>query len=150
MYNDPEWASADEWDAYAWFGFAIAEAQTVERLLLLIAVSIRSAELRNDQHQHSRPDPQQELARWTLCRFLITSHRTVSWLVTLSTCSTELSPLAMHWRMSSLSRITVTLTKNHRLGLKKKLQTAASLFSHLSIRLESVLWPLIEASGSYA
>jgi hypothetical protein len=27
MYNDPEWATTEEWDAYAWFGFAIRGAE---------------------------------------------------------------------------------------------------------------------------
>ena len=41
MWNDPEWASKEEWDAYAWFGFAISEAQYIERLLLIIATAIQ-------------------------------------------------------------------------------------------------------------
>lgn len=30
MFNDPEFANKEEWDAYAWFGFALSEAQTIE------------------------------------------------------------------------------------------------------------------------
>jgi hypothetical protein len=150
MYNDPEWASADEWDAYAWFGFAIAEAQTVERLLLLIAVSIRSAELRNDQHQYSRPDPQQELARWTLGRL---SNYVTPYGV-LAGDIVDMLERAVATRNALAHEFFVAHNGNSDeespVGSKKKLQTAASLFSHLSIRLESVLWPLIEASGSCA
>lgn len=40
MFNSPEWASTEEWDAYAWFGFALSEAQVIERQLLVIAVAI--------------------------------------------------------------------------------------------------------------
>lgn len=42
MFNDPEWASPDEWDAYAWFGFAVSEAQAVESELLVIATALSS------------------------------------------------------------------------------------------------------------
>lgn len=150
MYNDPEWASADEWDAYAWFGFAIAEAQTVERLLLLIAVSIRSVELRNDQHQHSRPDPQRELACWTLGRL---SNYVTPYGV-LAGDIVDMLDRAVATRNALAHEFFVAHNGNadeeSPVGAKKKLQTAASLFSHLSIRLESVLWPLIEASGCYA
>ena len=40
MFNDPGWASKEEWDAYAWFGFAPSEAQTVEMLLLVLATAL--------------------------------------------------------------------------------------------------------------
>ncbi len=40
MFNDPEWASREELEAYAWFGFAISEAQAVESELLVIATSL--------------------------------------------------------------------------------------------------------------
>ena len=33
MFNVPEWATKEEWDAYAWFGFAIQEAQSIELML---------------------------------------------------------------------------------------------------------------------
>lgn len=39
MYNDPEWVLNKECDAYAWIGFAMSEAQTVERQLLVIATA---------------------------------------------------------------------------------------------------------------
>ena len=44
MWNDPQWASQEEWDAYAWFGFAISEAQMLEKQLLVIATALATAE----------------------------------------------------------------------------------------------------------
>jgi hypothetical protein len=44
MWNDPEFASKVEWDAYAWFGFAISAAQMLEKQLLAIAVALASTE----------------------------------------------------------------------------------------------------------
>lgn len=40
MFNDPEWATKEEWDAYAWFGFALSEAQTIEMQLQIIATAL--------------------------------------------------------------------------------------------------------------
>jgi hypothetical protein len=40
MFNDPEWSTKEEWDAYAWFGFAIHEAQSIELMLFIIAVAL--------------------------------------------------------------------------------------------------------------
>lgn len=40
MFNDPEWATKEEWDTYAWFGFAIQEAQSIEHMLLIVAVAL--------------------------------------------------------------------------------------------------------------
>jgi len=40
VFNDPEWASKEEWHAYAWFGFALSEAQAVEMLLQVLATAL--------------------------------------------------------------------------------------------------------------
>jgi len=37
MFNDPEWATEEEWNAYDWFGFAVSEAQIIESQLAIIA-----------------------------------------------------------------------------------------------------------------
>ena len=66
MYNEPEWASEEEWDAYAWFGFAISEAQTVERQLLLIAVAIKNAEAPLEQSENLWFELRDKLGRLTL------------------------------------------------------------------------------------
>ena len=39
MFNDPEWATEGEWNAYAWFGFAVSEAQIIECQLAIIATA---------------------------------------------------------------------------------------------------------------
>ena len=39
MFNDPEWATEEEWNAYAWFGFAVSEAQIIEMQLTIIATA---------------------------------------------------------------------------------------------------------------
>lgn len=51
MLNDPEYASKEEWDTYAWFGFAIQEAQAIERILLLIAVALKIREESSSSHE---------------------------------------------------------------------------------------------------
>lgn len=40
MLNNPEWASEEEWNIYAWFGFAMQEAQALEQMLLVIIVAL--------------------------------------------------------------------------------------------------------------
>lgn len=39
MFNDPGWASKEEWDAYAWLGFAFSEAQVIEMQLQVVATA---------------------------------------------------------------------------------------------------------------
>ena len=39
MFNDPEWSTEEEWNAYAWFGFAVSEAQIIERQLAILATA---------------------------------------------------------------------------------------------------------------
>lgn len=39
MFNDPGWASKEEWDAYAWLGFSFSEAQVIEMQLQVVATA---------------------------------------------------------------------------------------------------------------
>lgn len=39
MFKDPEWATEEEWNAYAWFGFAVSEAQVIEMQLTILATA---------------------------------------------------------------------------------------------------------------
>jgi hypothetical protein len=136
MYNDLEWASQDEWDAYAWFGFAIAEAQTVERQLLLIAVAL------TNQREDSWFDLYDKLERWTLGRlcahiepFGALPNDVLELLKRAVTARNTLAHVFFVPRMGAERPPTMA---------KKELQKTASLFSYLSTRLESVIWPLVE------
>jgi len=71
MFNDPEWASREEWDAYAWFGFAISEAQCIERQLLVVAVALSFSEGVSDPRQTTWFKLYDELGRLTLGKLLL-------------------------------------------------------------------------------
>jgi hypothetical protein len=53
MWNDAEWATKEEWDAYAWFGFAVSEAQMLEKQLLVMAVALALGEEVGDRSENS-------------------------------------------------------------------------------------------------
>jgi hypothetical protein len=144
MYNDPEWASEDEWDAYAWFGFAISEAQTVERQLLLIAVAVESAEAPPGQSENLWFELRDKLGRFTLGQLR-------GYLEPYGVLPDDLLNMlnrSIGVRNALAHEFFVPRTANGgerspRMA-KKELQKAASLFSNLSTRLELVLWPLFE------
>ena len=70
MINDPESASKEEWDTYAWFGFAIQEAQSLERILLEIAVALDMQEETLRSHEDHRLSLYDKFGRWTLGQLL--------------------------------------------------------------------------------
>jgi hypothetical protein len=144
MFNDPEWASQEEWDAYAWFGFAISEAQTVERQLLLIAVAIKNAEAPPGQSENLWVELYDKFGLLTLGRL---RHHLQTWDV-LPDDLLEMLQRAVNTRNSLAHEFFVPRIANagepSPKMAKKELQKAASLFSNLSTRLELVLWPLIE------
>ena len=141
MYNEPEWASSDEWDAYAWFGFALAEAQTVERLLLVISVAIKKAEMHASKDDKFGSELYEQLGRWTLGRLCAYVGRyevlTNEIMEMLQRTVTARNALAHEFFVpTGVERPPITA--------KKELQKIASLFSHVSIVLESIIWPLLE------
>jgi hypothetical protein len=144
MYNEPEWASQEEWDAYAWFGFAISEAQTVERQLLLIAVAIQNAEAPPGQSESLWFELIDKLGHLTLGQL----RRHLEPDGVLADDLLEMLSRAVASRNALAHEFFVPRTANGgerspRMA-KQELQKAASLFSNLSTRLELVLWPLID------
>ncbi|HJP90319.1 MAG TPA: hypothetical protein VJ875_00080 [Pyrinomonadaceae bacterium] len=144
MYNDPEWASQEEWDAYAWFGFAISEAQAVERLLLIIA-AIKSAEAPAQQSENTWFDLYDQLGRLTLGQLRARLER----YGVLADDLLDMLKRATDARNALAHEFFVPRTvkdgwRGPRLATKE-LQKAASLFSNVSTRLELVLWPLMES-----
>lgn len=141
MYNEPEWASNDEWDAYAWFGFAIAEAQAVERLLLVIAVAIKKTESHAAKDDRLRSDLYEQLGHWTLGRLCTY----VGGYEVLNKEILEMLQRVVTARNALAHEFFVPVgVERPPLKAKKELQKVASLFSHVSTVLESNIWPLLE------
>ena len=145
MYNDPEWASAEEWDAYAWFGFAIAEAQAIERQLLVIAVALKAAEdplQFSDERWFQLYD---ELGGLTLGRLLrqvrpygVLPEDVVGALDEAVVIRNKLAH-EFFW-----PRPPDVFTEKPPFVAQEELKSAASHFSNLSSRLESAIWLLLE------
>ena len=144
MFNDPAWASQEEWDAYAWFGFAISEAQTVERQLLLIAVAIKNAEAAQRESENLWFELYDRFGRLTLGQLrkeLKTSEVLADDLLEMLNRAVDARNALAHEffvpRSANAGEQSPTMAK-------EELQKTASLFSNLSTRLELVLWPLVE------
>jgi len=144
MFNDPEWASQEEWEAYAWFGFTISEAQTVERQLLLIAVAIKNAEAPPGQSENLWFELKDKWGHLTLgqLRRHLEPYGVLAddLLEMLSRAVAARNVLAHEFFMPR----TVNGGEHSPRMAKQQLQKAASLFSNLSTRLELLLLPLIE------
>jgi hypothetical protein len=144
MFNDPEWASQEEWDAYAWFGFAISEAQTVERQLILIAIALKNAEAPPGQSENLWVDIYDEFGRLTLGqlrRHLESSGGLADDLLAVLQRAVDTRNALAH---EFFIPVSANADERSPRMAKEELQKAASLFSNLSTRLELVLWPLVE------
>jgi len=148
MFNYPEWASKEEWDAYAWFGFAMSEAQSIERQLHVIAVALSLAQRDGDPSQSDWIELYNRLGKLTLGEFLccIRPYAVLPEdLITLLKEAVRKRNALAHeffWpkRASAADE----------LGPEKateELQKAASLFSNLSTRLESLIWDLLDKTN---
>jgi hypothetical protein len=148
MFNDPEWATKEEWDAYAWFGFAIQEAQYIELMLLIIAVAL---DMQLDMQKRSR-DADGELWRslfkdlgsWTLGKLFYRIKEHIPFPINIEqdlknaiATRNELAHCFFWTKKQDAKDITPE-------DAKAKLMSAASLFSNLSPALENMMESLIQ------
>jgi hypothetical protein len=144
MFNDPEWASKEEWEAYAWFGYAMSEAQIVERHLHVIAVALSLAQREGDPSQSDWIELYDKLGELTLGKFLchIRQYAVIpeDLMAVLKEAVKKRNALAHEFFWPQKSSGAGELAPEE---ATRELQKAASLFSNLSTRLESVMWDVL-------
>ncbi|MBW6484898.1 MAG: hypothetical protein K0B01_01935 [Syntrophobacterales bacterium] len=147
MINNPEWASKEEWDTYAWFGFAIQEVQSIERMLLEMAVALDIREGTSCSHEDRLLSLYDKLGRLTFgqlrCRVLKYSHFPEDLATDLKKAVNVRNDLAhaFFWPKD--------LGNNERTEqeAQAELMASASLFSNISPRLEIIMWSLFDNLG---
>ena len=144
MLNDPEYASKEEWDTYAWFGFAIQEAQAIERILLLIAVALKIREESSSSHEDRWFSLYDKYGRLTLgkllCHIRKHQHLPEDLAHDLAKAVKARNDLA-HAFFWPKDLENDERTEN---AAQTELIAAASLFSNLYPRLEAIMWPLLD------
>lgn len=152
MFRDPEWASADEWDAYAWFGFAIAKAQLLERDLQAIATALAMSQER-DASWTSLYDSHGRLTLGSLLRN-IRDHKSLppdlledDLLKDLDRVVTARNQLAhkFFWGPQMSAEIPSERDMSPE-EAKHRLMAAASLFDYVSCQLLPRVFALLERS----
>lgn len=147
MINDPESASKEEWDTYAWFGFAIQEGQSLERILLVIAVALdmqKGISRSRKDHWYSLYN---KFGRLTLGNLLCNVRKHANFPDDLADDLNKAVNIrndlahAFFWPKD--------LRNNERTeqAAKAELMAAASLFSKLAPRLEVIMWRLLDDLG---
>jgi hypothetical protein len=148
MINDPEWASKEEWDTYAWFGFAIQEAQSLERILLVIAVALNMRKGISCSRKDHRASLYNEFGFLNLRNILDRVRRVdANFLDDFASDLEEAINIrndlahAFFWPKD--------LGNNERTEqvAQAKLMAAASLFRNLSDRLEVIIYRLLDNLG---
>ena len=66
MFNNPEWATKEEWDAYAWYGFAMQEVQSIEFMLLIMVVTLNAKNNNSEANKKHWNTLYDEFGRWDL------------------------------------------------------------------------------------
>ena len=147
MFNDPEWASKEEWDVYAWFGFALSEAQTIEMLLqvLVTALSLRGT----DKH-HDWPTLYDGFGKLRLRDLFkeVKSHKNVQLSETLLLNLTEARKVRNRIVHGFFRPSDSPLSEAMRLtDATRELQMAASLFRNCVPELERVAYEALDQLG---
>ena len=142
MLNSPEWASEEEWDIYAWFGFAMQEAQAIEQMLLVIIVALemKNRKFPPENHWAALYD---NFGRLTLGRLLshLRKHSVLSKSLedNIQKAVTTRNKLAHAFFLpnSHKGEESASITS------QKKLMDAASIFSNLKPQLENIMGELL-------
>lgn len=147
MVNNPEYASKEEWDTYAWFGFAIQEAQALERILLIIAVALDFREGSSSPNEDLWFSLYDKFGYLTLRqlqnRIQKHTHFPEDLAHDLEKVVTARNKLA-HEFFWPKDLENDERTEN---AAQTELMAAASLFSNLYPRLEAIMWPLLDIVG---
>jgi hypothetical protein len=144
MFNDPEWASKEEWDAYVWFGIAISEGQMIEMRHQVIATALAMHAGAPDNHKNHWFRLYDDLGGLMLGRLLekvkrheVLSQEVVELLNNVKDRRNALAHLFFRPRTDDSSARTVMIATQER-------QEAASLFRHVSTRLDSVMHEILD------
>jgi hypothetical protein len=141
MYNDPEWATKEEWDTYAWFGFAMQEAQSIEFMFLIMAVALDTQNYKLHPDEKLWDSLYDNFGRWTLGRLykhLIENKISLPGdFEKVVGLRNELAH-GFFWPKNSGPKDKTTIEA------QKELKAAASLFSQFSPMVESVMMSLID------
>ncbi len=143
MLNDPEWASKEEWDIYAWFGFAMQEAQALEQMLLVIIVALDMKNVKCPQEETHWAGLYDKFGRLTLGQLLSTIRKHSVFSKSLEDDIKE----AVNTRNKLAHAFFVPNPhkgeESALVTLQKRLMDAASLFSNLKPQLENIMGELL-------
>ena len=143
MLNDPEWASEEEWDIYAWFGFAMQEAQAIEQMLFVITAALDMKNGKFPLEENHWAGLYDKFGRLTLGQLLshIRKHSVLS------------KSLEDNIKKAVIARNKLAhaffLPNSHKgeesalITSQKRLMDAASLFSNLKPQLENIMGELL-------
>ena len=143
MLNNPEWASEEEWDIYAWFGFAMQEAQAIEQMLLVIIVALDMKNGRFHLEENHWAGLYDKFGRLTLGQLLsrIRKHsvfsRSLEDNIEKAVITRNNLAHAFFLPNSHKGEESASITS------QKKLMNAASLFSNLKPQLENIMGELL-------
>ncbi len=145
MFNDPEWASKEEWDAYAWFGFAISEAQMMEMQLQVIATAFAMQAGASDNHENRWFRLYDGLGRLTLGQLIekVKPHDVLSQVVVQMLYEAKVKRNALAHSFWRPQEAQASITGTTMIAIEE-FQKAASLFRHVTTRLDPVVHEMLD------
>ena len=143
MLNYPEWASEEEWAIYAWFGFAMQEAQALEQMLLVIMVALDMKDGKFPPEENHWAGLYNKFGRLTLGQLLsrIRKHSVLSKSVedNIKEAVNTRNKLAHAFFVPNPHKG----EENALVTLQKMIMNAASPFSNLKPKLENIMGELL-------
>jgi hypothetical protein len=144
MFSDPEWASKEEWDTYAWYGFTIQNAQHLERFLHIILASLTMSQKNSDSVEIKWETLYDKCGRLTLGQLLNNVKKYTEFpanLVENIKKAVSLRNELAHYFFLPKGQG----SKDTEIEVQKRLMETASYFSNLMPQIESLMMSLLES-----
>lgn len=144
MFNDPEWATKEEWDAYAWYGFAMQEVQSIERMLLIMVVTLDSRNSDSEADKKHWNTLYDKFGRWNLRKLFNRVKKYITLPNDFEHNFEEIASIRNELAHGFFSPKNPEPKDKTAIEAQRELMAVAGRFSNFSPIVESVLMSLID------
>jgi len=144
MFNNPEWATEQEWDAYACFGFAMQEAQMIEFMFLVMLVALEAKKINTNPEETGWDSLYNDFGWYNLRKLFERIRKHISLPIDFENDLQRVVDMRNELAHGFYWPKNPNFKDKTAFEAQQELKDAASLFSNFAPRVETVMMSLID------